>query len=57
MTTQVITYRLAYDNDTITLCASCVAQNSYLRLGPVQHGLHDGDCDICVAAADDYDDV
>jgi hypothetical protein len=44
---QVITYRLAYLNRSVNLCSACVDRGNHGcgSLGPVQHGMHSGDCD------------
>lgn len=42
----VITYRLAYLNVRVTLCAKCVHKYPH-PLGPVEHGLHKGFCATC----------
>lgn len=44
---RVVTYRLAYLDRTVDLCAACVDADDHDAgaLGPVEHGAHDGDCD------------
>ena len=48
---QVITYQYAYISGTITLCDKCEARELQKRseggLGPVSHGRHAGECDLC----------
>lgn len=42
----VITYRLAYVDEEISLCKTCIVIFKH-SLGPVQWGAHDGVCDLC----------
>lgn len=45
-TIPVITYRLAYLDRQVTLCAECIVAETHGAgvLGPVQHGLYRGLC-------------
>lgn len=45
---RVITYRLAYVDQTRSLCAACAAAPLW-PLGPVTHGEHRGGCAMCRA--------
>ena len=47
----VITYRLAYMNIRVTLCAKCARKYPY-PLGPVEHGEHEGTCATCRGGKD-----
>jgi hypothetical protein len=46
MPARVVTYRLAYLDREVSLCASCVEHDDHDcgSIGPVRHGLHRGDC-------------
>lgn len=46
---KVITYRLAYLDRTVDLCRAHAASYD-APLGPVEHGLHRGECAVCSAA-------
>ena len=41
---RIVSYRGAYCADTIDLCAHC-AERPPWPLGPVEHGLHEGECE------------
>lgn len=62
MKKQVITYQLAYDTRReVTLCVDCSERDDIAdvvgSLGPVQHGLHEGYCDLCEQETDDDEEV
>jgi hypothetical protein len=47
---RVVTYQLAYlPGQDVDLCPECAARDDHSlgTLGPVSHGLHEGDCDWC----------
>ena len=50
---RVITYRLAYLDREVTLCAQCAASDAHGCgvLGPVQRGAHRGECEGDLHAA------
>ncbi len=43
---KVVTYRLAYPNQTTSLCEQHAA-SPRVPIGPVQYGEHEGHCDEC----------
>lgn len=51
-TQRVVTYQAAYHAPDITLCAQHAEQPPY-PLGPVQHGQHEGLCEVCAGTDED----
>jgi len=52
-TTQVITFALCYEQgQDVTLCATCEHEWED-RLGEVQHGEHEGECEGCYAEGEE----